>query len=107
MSKDLYKVFTDLRDSRNKKHIIWDSTVYTTTCPWGKLCTNPDSHYVRKVDIDGIPIYGPQNSLIGLRTKIGFILTPIRDHLVGKSQDSVLFYNIEKLNNYLKSIHEL
>lgn len=60
-------------------------------------------HYVTD-DPDGIPIYGPQQALIGIKTKQGFVKTYHRDHLQGHPQDSTLLADEVKLTIYLKQV---
>lgn len=99
--------------------IAWDSTIYYTTCGLGWKCTTSCKHYRllsergKYIEIensisygdddDGIPIYGPENSYLGVLNKYGFCVTCRRDHLNGKLVDSALLENETALIKYLKT----
>ena len=79
---------------------LYDSSLQHT------ICRHNCGHYPHYFteDPDGIPIYGPQQALIGIKTKQGFVKTYHRDHLQGHPQDSTLLTNEAKLTIYLKQV---
>jgi hypothetical protein len=70
----------------------------------GCLIPSHNTKQAEYIEPDGVPIYGLQGALVGVYTKVGFIATKRRDHLVGKPADLAMLNNPPELAKYVNRL---